>query len=170
MTQPAEGAPVFVGPERTVADGPGAIRVVWSLGGDGRDLDAVVVRLAPGATVDDRAETAFGVLFTVLAGSGELQVPDALFTLAPGALAWLPAGTAHAVRAGERGLTYTAAHRRPLRNVGPEAHDDAGEPVCLLERVCPACGRLATDREARYCGRCGTPLAEAEGQERIEPA
>ncbi|WP_425264388.1 zinc ribbon domain-containing protein [Streptomyces atriruber] len=27
-----------------------------------------------------------------------------------------------------------------------------------MDRVCPQCGRLAADREARFCARCGTPL------------
>ncbi|MEU7579831.1 cupin domain-containing protein [Streptomyces sp. NPDC041068] len=156
-------APVFVGPERTVADGPGRIRVVWSLGGGARDLDAVVVRLAPGAVVDERTEAAFGVLFTVLSGGGELRVRDAEFTLAPGALAWVPAGAGHSVRAGGEGLTYTTAHRRSARQLaGAEVLDGAGEPVCLLDRVCPECGRLAAERDARYCARCGSSLTATD--------
>ncbi|WP_055702616.1 MULTISPECIES: hypothetical protein [Streptomyces] len=165
MSRLTGDTPVFVGPERTGADGPGEIRVVWSLGGETRDLDALVVRLAPGAVVDEGAGAAHGVLLTVLAGGGELRLPEDVVTLAPGALAWLPAGTAHSVHAGDRGLTYTTAHRRhPLRAGGAEPHGDAGEPVCLLERVCPACGRLATDRDARYCARCGTSLTDPSPQ------
>ncbi|WP_432523727.1 hypothetical protein [Kineococcus sp. SYSU DK006] len=33
-----------------------------------------------------------------------------------------------------------------------------GESVCWLERVCPACGRLAEDPAARECPRCAHEL------------
>ncbi|MEU6996227.1 hypothetical protein ABZ953_36955 [Streptomyces sp. NPDC046465] len=152
---PAPAAPVFAAPEQTLAGRPGQISLVWSLAaGAGRDLDASVVRLAPGADLGEPTATACGTLLTVLAGDGELRLPDAVLALAPGALAWLPAHTPHTLRAGERGLTWTTAHRRP----GATGPDRAGEPVCLLERVCPHCGRLATDRDARYCARCATAL------------
>lgn len=152
MTEPAAGA-VFLDPEQTGAPGRGPVALVWALGGAARDLDAAVVRLAPGADLGEPAGTGHGVLLTVLAGSGELRLPETRWALAPGALAWLPARTAHTLRAGAQGLTYTTAHRRPA-----PAAPGAGEPVCLLDRVCPQCGRLAADREARFCARCGTPL------------
>ncbi|MFH8612644.1 cupin domain-containing protein [Streptomyces sp. NPDC018029] len=161
MSEPAGARPLFVGPERTGAPGSGQISVVWSLGGDGRDLDAAVVRLAPGADLGEHTENGCGILLTVLAGSGELRVPGEVLPLAPGALAWLPARTPRFLRAGEHGLTYTTAHRRrPLPETGPETAG-GGEPACLLERVCPRCGRLAGERDARYCARCGTALAAA---------
>lgn len=161
MSTPVPAAPVFVGPEETAAVGRGPISVLWSLGDRARDLDADVVRLAPGASIGDHTEEQWGVLFTVLTGTGELRTPDAAWRLAPGALAWLPAGITRCVDAGEKGLVYTTAHRRrPVLAVGSADGSDAGEPVCLLGRVCPACGRLAAERDARYCARCGTPLAD----------
>ncbi|MFG2650725.1 hypothetical protein [Streptomyces sp. NPDC048436] len=172
MSTPAPAAPVFVGPERTAAAGTGPISVVWSLGGHTRDLDANVVRLAPGAGIGEHTETALGVLVTVLAGSGELRTPEGAWPLTPGALAWLPAGATRSVHAGEEGLRYVTAHRRrqPLTigsapgsgsgsAPGSGSGSDAGEPACLLDRVCPECGRLAAERDARFCSRCGTPLA-----------
>ncbi|MFC8128766.1 AraC family ligand binding domain-containing protein [Streptomyces sp. NPDC057302] len=159
----ASAVPVFVGPEQTAAAGRGQISVLWSLGRRARDLDVAVVRLAPGAGVGEHAEKEFGVLFTVLTGTGELRTPDETWQLTPGALAWLPAGVTRRVDAGQQGLVYTTAHRRhPALGTDPAAADgsDAGEPVCLLGRVCPDCGRLAAERDARYCSRCGTPLAD----------
>ncbi|TGB08360.1 hypothetical protein [Streptomyces sp. MZ04] len=170
MSTFAATAPVFVGPEQTAATGQGQITVVWSLGGHARDLDANVIRLAPGAGIGEHTETTLGVLVTVLNGAGELRTPDGAWPLTPGALVWLPAGTTRSVYAGEAGLVYTTAHRRgPPLGIssarGSEASDtsdtsDAGEPACLLDRVCPECGRLATERDARYCVRCGTALSE----------
>lgn len=161
MSTPAPAAPMFVGPEQTAAVGRGQISVVWSLSGHTRDLDANVVRLAPDAAIGEHTETVLGVLLTVLIGSGELRTPDATWQLTPGALAWLPAGTTRSVHAGEEGLAYTTAHRRrPPLGIGPAVGSDAGEPACLLDRVCPDCGRLATERDARFCARCGTALAD----------
>ncbi|MGW6057462.1 cupin domain-containing protein [Streptomyces sp. NPDC055189] len=161
MNAPAPAAPVFVGPEQTAAVGRGQVSVLWSLGDRTRDLDADVVRLAPGASTGEHTEEEFGVLLTVLTGSGELRTPDVTWQLVPGALAWLPAGPGRCVDAGEEGLVYTTAHRRrPAPGTDPHGCPDAGEPVCLLDRVCPECGGFAAERDARYCARCGTPLAD----------
>ncbi|GAA3092052.1 hypothetical protein GCM10010449_14770 [Streptomyces rectiviolaceus] len=148
---------MFVGPDQTAAVGRGQISVLWSLGDRTRDLDADAVRLAPGASIGEHTEDAYGVLFTVLSGAGELRTPDATWQLTPGALAWLPAGIIRCVDAGDEGLIYTTVHRRPAPAAGPADGTDAGEPVCLLDRVCPECGRLAAERDARYCAHCGTP-------------
>ncbi|MGA4958930.1 hypothetical protein [Streptomyces lavendulocolor] len=43
----------------------------------------------------------------------------------------------------------------------PEAggEREGGEAACLLDRVCPECGRLApAETGVRFCGRCGTRL------------
>ncbi|MGW0312782.1 helix-turn-helix transcriptional regulator [Streptomyces flavidovirens] len=47
---------------------------------------------------------------------------------------------------------------REVTGAGAEAQEKGGEAACLLDRVCPDCGRLAAEHDARYCGRCGTPL------------
>ncbi|MFK4070932.1 hypothetical protein [Streptomyces sp. NPDC029674] len=156
MTEPAPAGPLFVGPAHTTVpvQKPGRISVLWTLGGAGRDLDAVLVRLGPGADLGEPTESEYGILLTALAGSGELRTPDAVWELTPGALAWLPARTRHSLRAGEQGLTCATTHRRP----GPAASPGAGEPVCLLDRLCPRCAHPAADRDAAYCARCGTPL------------
>ncbi|MFE2878964.1 hypothetical protein ACFXG6_03940 [Streptomyces roseus] len=46
---------------------------------------------------------------------------------------------------------------RPAADRVPEPAG-GGEPACLLHLVCPDCGRLADERGARSCSRCGTPL------------
>lgn len=33
--------------------------------------------------------------------------------------------------------------------------DEAGEPACLLHRVCPSCGRLAASEPPVTCEACG---------------
>ncbi|OKK16314.1 hypothetical protein AMK16_24890 [Streptomyces sp. CB00455] len=137
------------------------MRVVWALEDRARDLDANLVRLGPWAAIGEHTETVLGVLLVVVSGSGELRTRDSAHPLAPGSVAWLPVGTTRSVRAGAEGLTYTTAHRRrPPLAIPTAPHADAGEPACLLDRVCAACGRLATERDARYCGRCGTPLPD----------
>ncbi|MEV0115842.1 hypothetical protein AB0H77_21775 [Streptomyces sp. NPDC050844] len=161
MSTSAATAPVFVGPEQTAAAGQGQITVAWSLSGHARDLDANVIRLAPGAGIGEHTEATLGVLVTVLHGKGELRTPDGSWPLTPGALVWLPAGTTRSVQAADAGLVYTTAHRRrPPLGISPAPASDAGEPACLLDRVCPECGRLAAERDARYCARCGTALGE----------
>ncbi|MBB5939684.1 zinc ribbon domain-containing protein [Streptomyces zagrosensis] len=115
----------------------------------------------------------------VLAGDGAGQRDDGSGvldgergqSLRPGAVVWLPHGARRAVSAGPTGLTYLTVHRRrPGLTIGSPApaalpapvaaEREGGEAACLLHRVCPACGRLAPETDARYCGRCGTALAE----------
>ncbi|MGW8378113.1 helix-turn-helix domain-containing protein [Streptomyces sp. ODS28] len=38
---------------------------------------------------------------------------------------------------------------------------EGGEPACLLDSVCPECGRMAQESDARYCARCGERLPRA---------
>ncbi|MFD3544659.1 hypothetical protein ACFWUW_03405 [Streptomyces sp. NPDC058655] len=158
MSTPAPAAPVFLVPPHPDA-GEGRTGVVWALGDRTRDLDANLVRIGPGAGIGEHTESVLGVLLVVVGGTGELRTPDATVALVPGAVAWLPAGTTRSVRAGAEGLVYTTAHRRrPPLTIGPAPHAGAGEPACLLDRVCTECGRLATESDARHCSRCGARL------------
>ncbi|MET9885425.1 hypothetical protein ABZZ20_20270 [Streptomyces sp. NPDC006430] len=45
-------------------------------------------------------------------------------------------------------------------NTPTPACDEGGESACLLHRVCPECGGLATEPGARTCWRCGGPLPD----------
>ncbi|HET6502466.1 MAG TPA: hypothetical protein VFG87_17050 [Amycolatopsis sp.] len=38
--------------------------------------------------------------------------------------------------------------------------DDAGEPVCFLNRVCPECGRVREDGSLDHCAHCGIAVVE----------
>ncbi|MEV6583102.1 hypothetical protein AB0M92_33645 [Streptomyces sp. NPDC051582] len=49
----------------------------------------------------------------------------------------------------------------PAADRAPEPAEEGGEPACLLHLVCPDCGRLAEERGARSCSRCGAPLPDS---------
>ncbi|WP_327738129.1 hypothetical protein OG749_34450 [Streptomyces nojiriensis] len=165
MDRSVPGTPAFLAPPPADPVDDGRFRVVRTLLGPGRDLDANVVRMGAGAVLDQLTaavltEAAPGVLLVVVSGSGELRTPDRTVALASGSVAWLPTGTTYRVRAGDDGLTYATAHRRsPPLKTAPQLVSDAGEPACLLHLVCEVCGRLAAESDARYCARCGALLA-----------
>jgi quercetin dioxygenase-like cupin family protein len=135
---------------------------LWRLGADRRQLDANVVRLPPGTEVRPHVEADVDVLLYVVDGGGHLAGDDGgrQTTLAPGALAWLPRGTCRALSAGAAGLTYLTVHarRHGLTISGLAPVPEAGDAACLLHRVCVSCGRLAGERDALYCSRCGSEL------------
>ncbi|MGY1439816.1 hypothetical protein [Streptomyces reniochalinae] len=148
---------------RLPADGGGAL---WRLDRTGRQLDANLVRLAPGAEVGAWVEPDLDVLLYVTEGSGRLESDSGQETLRAGAVVWLGHGGRRALSAGEQGLMYLSVHRRrPGLTIGRPGGEgggarEAGEAACLLDRVCDACGRLATESDARFCYRCGEPLPE----------
>ncbi|AUG75524.1 hypothetical protein CFP65_0562 [Kitasatospora sp. MMS16-BH015] len=144
---------------------------LWRLAESGRQLDANVVRLLPGAAVAEHVEPELDVLLHVLTGAGRLLADGVAQELTPGALVWLPRGSRRSVAAGEAGLLYLTVHRRrPGLTIRPAAapgttpeptQPEGGEAACLLHLVCPECGRLSQERDARFCARCGTELAQA---------
>ncbi|MFI0944207.1 cupin domain-containing protein [Streptomyces sp. NPDC021020] len=116
-SEPPSGAETerarVLGDARAAAGGAGESGgVVWKLSEPGRQLDANVVRLAPGARVAPHVESDLDVLVLVLGGSGELAGGDAPEPLAEGSLAWLPHGARRSLTAGGAGLTYLTVHRR----------------------------------------------------------
>ncbi|MGK5111577.1 MULTISPECIES: hypothetical protein [unclassified Geodermatophilus] len=38
------------------------------------------------------------------------------------------------------------------------AEPEGGDPACWLQRVCPACGRMAEEDPPTRCAACGEPL------------
>ncbi|MFH9657405.1 cupin domain-containing protein [Streptomyces sp. NPDC017248] len=95
--------------------------VLWKLAESGRQLDANVVRLAPGGRVPAHTEAHLDVLVLVVAGDGVLGdgSPDTARPLAEGALVWLPHGAVRGITAGPAGLTYVTVHtRRPGMRIG----------------------------------------------------
>lgn len=117
-TQVADSAPPLpillcqtLAPAGAASDATGAL---WRLAEAGRQLDANLVRLAPGSRIDAHAEPDLDVLLLVVSGGGVLhagveQVPQAL---GPGELLWLPHGSTRSLTTGEDGLTYLTVHRR----------------------------------------------------------
>ncbi|MBX6388086.1 MAG: hypothetical protein IRZ08_03635 [Frankia sp.] len=91
---------------------PGVSGAVWKLQEPSRDLDANVIALAPGGTIDLHDGPDVDVLIHVLAGSGVLTTAGDQLDLAPGALVWLPRRSRRGVAAGQEGLRYLTVHQR----------------------------------------------------------
>lgn len=98
----------------------GAGGAVWSLP-HGGDLDANLVRLAPGDEIARHVNTDVDVLVFVQSGTGELTIDDDLHPLHGDVLALVPRDAHRSIAAGPRGLTYLSIHRRrsPLGIRGP---------------------------------------------------
>ncbi|MFE9401373.1 cupin domain-containing protein [Streptomyces sp. NPDC006530] len=141
------------------AASPQAGGALWRLAESGRGLDANLLRLPPGRTIDEHTDLALDVLLIVLEGSGELRTESGSQDLRPVTALWLPKGSRRALAAGVEGMGYLSVHRRrPGLTIGTPPRDEGGEEACLLGRVCPECGRLATERSARFCWNCGSAL------------
>lgn len=130
---------------------------LWHLAEPGRELDANLVRLAPGAEVGEHQEDVLDVLLVVLAGGGSVRTGGRETELGPSAALWLPRTSRRALAAGPDGLTYLTVHRRRpgLAVKPPSGAYEGGEGPCMLDRVCPECGRLSPDPAPVFCSRCG---------------
>ncbi|MFF8860902.1 cupin domain-containing protein [Streptomyces sp. NPDC015139] len=95
--------------------------VLWKLAESGRQLDANVVRLAPGGRIDTHTEPSLDVLLLVVSGSGTVDSPEGEpQPVTEGTLLWLPHGSTRAITAGGTGLAYLTVHgRRPGLTIGP---------------------------------------------------
>ncbi|MFD0338400.1 hypothetical protein ACFVH0_06840 [Streptomyces sp. NPDC127117] len=146
---------------------------LWQLSEQGRELDANLVRLPPGGEVGAHQEDVLDVLLVVVAGAGRIEAGDDSLELTPGTVAWLPRTSRRALTAGPDGLACLTVHRRrPGLTIRPPASAPAvpapvrapsregGEPPCMLDLVCPGCGRLSQDPEPVFCSRCGERFAE----------
>ncbi|MFG2717861.1 hypothetical protein ACGFW5_06075 [Streptomyces sp. NPDC048416] len=153
-----------LGRELAVA-APHAAGALWRLSESGRGLDANLLRLPPDRAIDEHTDPALDVLLVVLEGGGRLRTATGTEDLRPVTALWLPKGSRRALTAGPDGMGYLSVHRRrPGLAIGGPPSDEGGErgeggeEACLLARVCPECGRLATERAARFCWNCGTAL------------
>lgn len=132
---------------------------LWRLSGSGRGLDANLLRLPPGRAIDEHTDLHLDVLLVVLEGAGQLRTHEGVQELRPVTALWLPKGSRRALVAGVDGMGYLSVHpRRPGLTIGGPPSEEGGEAACLLAQVCPECGRLATERGARFCWSCGTAL------------
>ncbi|MFH9365939.1 hypothetical protein ACH4K8_09710 [Streptomyces anulatus] len=138
---------------------PGARGALWHLAESGRELDANLVRLPPGAEVGEHQEDVLDVLLVVLEGAGSVRTAEGgqVLELGAGAVLWLPRTSRRALAAGPDGLGYLTVHRRrPGLAIKPPAGAyEGGEGPCMLDRVCPECGRLSQDPAPVFCSRCG---------------
>ncbi|MFF9316708.1 hypothetical protein ACF1BP_07020 [Streptomyces sp. NPDC014735] len=175
--------------ELLTAAAPDDRGALWQLAEPGRELDANLVRLPAGAEVGEHQEDVLDVLLVVVAGGGRAVVAGAELDLTPTTVLWLPRTSRRALVAGPGGLAYLTVHRRrpgltitspagssapfPVAEPGAEpvaepagpyaarpAADEGGEAPCMLDLVCPACGRLSADPEPVFCSRCGERFAE----------
>jgi quercetin dioxygenase-like cupin family protein len=96
------------------AAAPDTAGVLWKLTESGRQLDANLVRLAPGRRIEPHAEQDLDVLLLVVSGDGILGAGpgDEPQPLTAGALLWLPHGSTRSITAGEGGLAWLTVHRR----------------------------------------------------------
>ncbi|SFS11644.1 Cupin domain-containing protein [Agrococcus baldri] len=85
---------------------------VWRLAEPTRHLDANVIAVPPGASIDPHVGPEEDVLWHVVAGSGTLATDAGAIALSPGAIVWLPRRSSRAVVAGDEGLRYLSVHRR----------------------------------------------------------
>ncbi|MEV6684759.1 hypothetical protein AB0N28_05390 [Streptomyces sp. NPDC051130] len=140
------------------ADATGAL---WRLTEAGRVLDANLIRLPPGQAIAEHREPALDVLLVVVEGGGRLDTEDGPHPLRPHTAALLSRNTRRSLTAGPDGIAYLTVHpRRPGLGIGAPPAAEGGETACLLHRVCADCGRLASERDARYCSRCGSGLPD----------
>ncbi|MEU2431326.1 hypothetical protein ABZ611_17740 [Streptomyces sp. NPDC007861] len=130
---------------------------LWRLAQRSRQLDANVVRLPPDVRIAEHIEPDLDVLLYAIEGGGLLHVDGVEQDVTAGSVVWLPRGSRRALRAGPEGLVQLSVHRR---RPGLAIRTTGGEPACLLDRVCPECGRLATEPDARFCARCGESLPD----------
>ncbi|GLV96563.1 hypothetical protein [Streptomyces lavendulae] len=170
MTTHPDPTGVLADLDAVIANAPeGATGALWRLTGAARGLDANLVRLRPDAVIAEHAEPVLDVLLVVVDGAGRIDTEDGSHRLRPHSAVLLARGALRSLTAGPQGMTYLTVHtRRPGLGIGagPAASPAAGlragggggESACLLHRVCPDCGRLATESGARYCSRCGAGL------------
>ncbi|BFP53166.1 MULTISPECIES: hypothetical protein [Streptomyces] len=136
---------------------------LWQLAEPGRELDANLVRLPPDAEVGEHQEDVLDVLLVVLAGAGSVRAGDGrVLDLVPSTALWLPRTSRRALAAGPDGLVYLTVHRRRpgLAIKPPGGAYEGGEAPCMLDRVCPECGRLSQDPAPVFCSRCGERFPE----------
>ncbi|MBS2963364.1 hypothetical protein KGA66_09930 [Actinocrinis puniceicyclus] len=144
---------------------------LWRLAEPGRQLDANLVRLPPGATVEPHTEPDVDVLLLPVAGHGTLRTEQGQIALTAHALTWLPRGSRRSITAGPDGLAYLTVHRartglRIRLPTDPQAlarleqreeEQEGGEAACLLPRLCPHCGEVAAGAKPAVCPACGEP-------------
>ncbi|MFF7970180.1 hypothetical protein [Streptomyces sp. NPDC007905] len=105
--------------------------VLWKLTESGRQLDANVIRLAPGDRITSHCEPHLDVLLLIVSGDGGLgkgpsEKPE---PLTGGTLLRLPHGSTRSITAGGSGLASLTAHsRRPGMRIQSRANTSPAQP------------------------------------------
>jgi uncharacterized protein (DUF2249 family)/quercetin dioxygenase-like cupin family protein len=99
-------------------DGDASGGASWKLDVADRQLDANIIRLAPGGQIEMHRGPDLDVLVLVVAGSGTLVSRAGADPLLPGHLVWLPRRADRSLVAGPDGISYLTVHqRRPLLRI-----------------------------------------------------
>lgn len=95
--------------------------VAWKLDLPERHLDANLLRLPPGGSIDTHAGGEVDVLVHVVAGSGVVGTSDGGIEVTAGDLVWLPRFSTRSFTAGDDGLDYLTVHthREPSLTIAP---------------------------------------------------
>jgi quercetin dioxygenase-like cupin family protein len=90
--------------------------VVWALQGS-EDLNANLVRFAPGQGVDEHTNVEVDVIFVGVSGSGFVMIDGDEHPLSAGTVAFAPKATRRSTRSASKDFAYLTIHRRrgPLR-------------------------------------------------------
>jgi quercetin dioxygenase-like cupin family protein len=89
----------------------GRAGVVWSLP-HGADLDANLVHLHPGGSIDSHVNDEVDIVISVIAGDGQLVIGGTSHRLCDLVVALVPKGERREIRAGSAGITYLSIHSR----------------------------------------------------------
>ena len=100
--------PVVVDLDRV--DRSGGAGALWSLP-HGGDLDANLVRLAPGEAIGAHVNNEVDVLVVGVAGSGTVDIDGATHDLRPSVVVLVPKGLRRGITAGDVELRYLTVHR-----------------------------------------------------------
>lgn len=100
---------ILVDTSELESDATGA---VWKLQVRERDLDANIIALPGGGTIDAHTGPDLDVLIHVLDGAGQLTTERGTMDLRPGELVWLPRRSRRQLSAGSEGLRYLTVHQR----------------------------------------------------------
>lgn len=89
-----------------------AAGAIWRLQVPDRDLDANVIALPAGDSIEAHTGPDLDVLVHILHGSGRVVTEQGDFPVAAGALVFLPRGSQRGFIAGQAGLRYLTVHRK----------------------------------------------------------
>jgi quercetin dioxygenase-like cupin family protein len=100
---------------------------VWQLDPAARDLDANVIALPAGGSIEGHVGPDLDVLIHVLEGSGTLGTESESVGLDVGSIVWLPKRSWRRFEAGSQGLRYFSVHhRKPGLSISMRGEE--GEP------------------------------------------